>query len=105
MKIEETRLSLVHKLIIIVNSYCPELKAEDAKETVFFYYKNNWLSKSKRRLYIYCPEDNPSGLFGNGEWTDIKIVVLEEIYFDNAKKIGEKYEAISQKVATIVRAF
>lgn len=107
MKIEETRISLINQLVGLVNKYCAKLKVEDDIQTLFFYYKKNWLSGSDRKLYIYSPssEGKSSGLFGNGIREDIRIVVLSEEYFECAQKVAEEYEMVSQKTATVVRAF
>lgn len=50
MKIEETRISLINQLVGLVNKYCAKLKIEDDVQTLFFYYKKNWLSGSDRKL-------------------------------------------------------
>jgi len=107
MKIEETRISLINQLTRIVNKYCPDLKVHDDINTLFFYSKKHWFSKRERKLYIYSPtsEDKPSGLFGNGQKEDIRIVILSKEYFECAKKVAEEYEKTSQKPATVARAF
>ncbi|MCF6149548.1 MAG: hypothetical protein E3K37_12920 [Candidatus Kuenenia sp.] len=107
MKIEETRISLINQLIALVNKYCTNLKVEDDIKTLFFYHKKSWFSRYDRKLYIYSPssEDKPSGLFGNGIREDIRIVILNEEYFECAQKVAEDYERVSQKTATVVRAF
>ena len=104
MEIGESKTSRISQVNRLVTKYFPKLKItydEDHPSELRFCKKQFISGFEIIKIRIHAPHR----IFDKGEWDNIEIDVMDESYFEGAKKLGQDYENISNKKAMVIKIF